>query len=76
MVLGTVALIAASLAALPLGMAGWLYGAAATGLGLTFLYYAWRGFVRCAGGAWARKTFLYSVVHLAVAVTVLLIDAA
>jgi len=75
LVAGTVAVCAISLAAVPLEMAGPLYGVAATVLGGGFLAYGVLGLLRRAGGAWARKTFLYSVAYLAVLVTFLLIDA-
>jgi len=72
---GTAALVAASLVAVPLGMAGAAYLLAACVLGAAFLWLAWIGVRRSGGGAWARRTFLYSLVYLTVLVTFLVLDA-
>jgi protoheme IX farnesyltransferase len=72
---GTAALVAVSLLAVPLGMAGPAYLVAACLLGGAFLGFAVRGLRRSAGGAWARRTFLYSIVYLTLLVTCLLLDA-
>ena len=47
----------------------------ATGLGAWFLWLALRGLGPDAGRAWARRTFLYSLLYLAVLFTVLAVDA-
>jgi len=61
----TVALVAVSLMAQPLGLAGMAYTAAALLLGLGFLAYAKRGVTGPVEGAWARRTMLYSIAWLA-----------
>lgn len=71
----TGALAATSLAAIPFGMAGVAYGAAAALLGAAFLLLAARGVVAAAGGAWARRTMLFSLVYLVALVTALVLDA-
>lgn len=76
LLVSTLGLVLVSFAAVPLGIAGPAYLAAAVVLGAGFLWYAVRGLVDGASGAWARKTFLYSVLYLTVLVTVLLLDAA
>jgi len=49
----------------PLGIAGRLYLAAAVLLGGAFLVLVLRGVVRREGRAWARRTFLFSLIYLA-----------
>ena len=71
----TAALVAVSVLAVPLGMSGTVYLLTACALGAVFLALAIEGLRRAAGGAWARRTFLYSIVYLTVLVTVLLLDA-
>ncbi len=61
----TVALVAVSLLAQPLKLAGVAYTAAAAILGAGFLILARRGLTGPVEGAWARKTMLYSIVWLA-----------
>jgi protoheme IX farnesyltransferase len=60
----TVALIAVSLLAQPLQLAGAAYTAAAAFLGAGFLAYARRGVTGPVEGAWARSTMLYSIAWL------------
>ena len=60
----TVALIAVSLLAQPLRLAGIAYSAAATLLGAGFLGFARRGVTGQVEGAWARRTMLYSIAWL------------
>ena len=60
----TVALVAVSLLAQPLGLAGVAYTAAAAVLGVLFLEFARRGVMGRVEGAWARRTMLYSIVWL------------
>ena len=60
----TVALIAVSLLAQPLGLAGAAYTVAAALLGAGFLELARRGVSGPVEGAWARRTMLYSIVWL------------
>ena len=59
------ALVAVSLLAQPLRLAGFTYTAAALLLGLGFLAYAKRGVTGPVEGAWARRTMLYSIAWLA-----------
>jgi protoheme IX farnesyltransferase len=59
----TVALIAASVALVPLGVAGPAYGAVAAVLGGALLVYALSG-LRRTGGRWARNLFLGTLLHL------------
>jgi protoheme IX farnesyltransferase len=61
----TAALVAVSLLAQPLGLAGVAYTAAALALGAGFLGFARRGITGPVEGAWARRTMLYSIVWLA-----------
>jgi protoheme IX farnesyltransferase len=60
----TVLLVAVSLLAQPLGLAGFAYSAAASALGVGFLEFARRGIMRPVAGAWARRTMLYSIAWL------------
>lgn len=60
----TVALVAVSLLAQPLGLAGVPYTAAAALLGAGFLVFARRGITGPVEGAWARRTMLYSIAWL------------
>jgi protoheme IX farnesyltransferase len=59
----TVALLAASLALVPLGVAGPAYGAVAAVLGVALVAYALSGLGRT-GGRWARNLFLGTLLHL------------
>ncbi len=67
----TVLLVAASLALLPLGIAGRAYGAVAAVAGLALLGYALSG-LGSIGGRWARNLFLATLVHLTVLFVALL----
>jgi protoheme IX farnesyltransferase len=60
----TVTLIAVSLLAQPLGLAGAAYTSAAVVLGLGFLAFAVRGVTGAVEAAWARRTMLYSIIWL------------
>jgi protoheme IX farnesyltransferase len=60
----TAALIAVSLLAQPLQLAGIGYTATAALLGLGFLAFARRGVMGPVEGAWARRTMLYSIAWL------------
>jgi protoheme IX farnesyltransferase len=59
----TVLLLVASLALLPLGVAGPAYGAVAGVVGAALAGYAFAGLGRT-GGRWARNLFLATLVHL------------
>ncbi|NMG03020.1 heme o synthase [Azoarcus taiwanensis] len=54
-------------------MSGWLYLAAAVGLGLAFLHHAWRLY-RNYSDALARKTFRFSILYLFLLFAALLTD--
>jgi len=56
-------------------MTGRLYLGTAVALGTIFVLLAARGLRRRAGAAWARNTFVYSLVYLTVLITVLVLDA-
>lgn len=71
----SVGVLVVTLAAVPLGVAGPIYGVVAAVLGARMIWMAWDGVRRRAGGAWARRFFLYTIVHLSVLVTALLLDA-
>jgi protoheme IX farnesyltransferase len=60
----TVALVAVSLLAQPIGLAGFVYTVVAAMLGVGFLDFARRGVFGRAEGAWARRTMLYSIAWL------------
>ena len=69
----TLMLLAVSLMPVFAHMSGLLYLAGAVGLGLGFVYHAWR-LLRGEGDAWAMKTFGYSIVYLTALFAVLLVD--
>jgi protoheme IX farnesyltransferase len=71
----TVLLVLVSLAALPLGMAGLWYLAAALALGAGFLLVAAGGLRPAVEAAWARRAFAYSLVYLPLLIGVLVLDA-
>jgi protoheme IX farnesyltransferase len=60
----TVAIVAVSLLAQPLGLAGAAYTGIAAVLGAGFLEFARRGIMGAAEGGWARRTMLYSIAWL------------
>ena len=64
MLVWTVLLVAVSVLLVPFGVAGPLYLAAALVLGGAFLVLVARGVLRREGKAWARQTFLFSLVYL------------
>lgn len=68
-------LIPVSLALVPLDVAGPIYGAIATLLGLVFVAWGLRGARDPNTGRWARQVFLYSLVYVTVLFAALLIDA-
>ena len=70
----TVLLVAVSLLALPLRLAGAPYGAAAGLLGLPFLALAARGMGPDPDSRWARRVFGYSLIYLPILITVLVLD--
>jgi protoheme IX farnesyltransferase len=71
----TILLVAFSLIALPLGIAGTAYLLAAIALGAMFLYLAARGLRPVVESGWARRTFAYSLIYLPLLIVVLVIDA-
>lgn len=73
--LWVLALVPVTLALVPLGVAHWLYGAAALGLGAWFIAVSLKGLRGPTDGPWARKVFLTSLVHLTGLFVALMIDA-
>jgi protoheme IX farnesyltransferase len=69
----TFVLFAATLLPFINGMSGWVYLASAVVLGGMFIGYAWRLW-RHYSDALARRTFLFSIVHLSLLFAALLID--
>jgi protoheme IX farnesyltransferase len=75
MLVWTVLLVALSVLLVPFGVAGPLYLVVALALGGTFLVLVGRGVLRREQKAWARKTFLFSLVYLAGLFAALLLSA-
>jgi heme o synthase len=77
-VLSTAALVATTLSLVPLGVAGWIFGAAAAALGLGFLAIALRALPLAPCGPatrrWAKSLFLYSLLYLTALFLALAID--
>jgi len=71
----TAALVVLSLLAQPLGIAGVGYTIAAAAFGAGFLALALPGLSGKLGGAWARRTMLYSIVWLTAVLAALVLDA-
>lgn len=69
----TLVLLAATLLPFVYGMSGWLYLAAALVLGVAFFGYAWKLW-REYSEALARRTFRFSIWHLALLFAALLLD--
>lgn len=69
-----VLLVVASLALVPLDAAGWLYLAAAAGLGGWFVWVGAKGLRPEAGVQWARGFFLASLVYLPALTLALMVD--
>jgi protoheme IX farnesyltransferase len=75
MLVWTVLLVVLSVLLVPFGIAGPLYLVVALALGGTFLVLVARGVLRREQKAWARKTFLFSLVYLAGLFAALLLSA-
>ena len=75
MLVWTVLLVVLSVLLVPFGIAGWLYLVVALGLGAAFLALVTRGVLRREQRAWARQTFLFSLVYLAGLFAALLLSA-
>jgi protoheme IX farnesyltransferase len=69
----TLVLFAATLLPFVAGMSGWIYLVAATLLGAAFIGYAWKLW-REYSDQLARRTFRFSIVHLALLFAALLVD--
>lgn len=67
-------LLAACLLPFVYGMSGWLYLAAALPLCLVFLFHAYRLWRNPESDALARKTFVFSILHLTLLFAALLLD--
>ncbi len=70
-------LLLAPLGAVPamIGMASWYFGAVAAALGIVFIAMA-VGILRDTGEAFARRTFMFSLVYLSVLFAALIVDRA
>ncbi len=75
MLLWTVLLVALSVLLVPFGLAGPLYLGVAVVLGGAFLVLVGRGVLRREQKAWARQTFLFSLLYLAGLFAALLLSA-
>lgn len=71
----TALLLPVSLLLVPMGVAGWIYLAVATVLGIGFVAWAVAGLRAVAPAKWARSFFLYSLVYLPVLFAALMLDA-
>jgi heme o synthase len=69
----TIILVATTMLPFAMRTSGWIYLAAAAVLGAGFLWYAWK-LMRDYSDAFARKTFRYSIVYLALLFSALLAD--
>jgi protoheme IX farnesyltransferase len=69
----TLVLVPATLALVPLGVAGWVYGIPAALLGATFVHGAWR-LARTPGEARAMKLFAFSIFYLFALYALLTVD--
>ena len=71
------AMVVVSLALVPLGVAGWIYGASATVLGLVFVAWTAAGYrvsVGAPSAKWGKTLFAYSIVYLMLLFAALSID--
>ncbi len=73
--LWVLALVPITLALVPLGVAHWIYGAAAVALGAWFVGVSFKGLRGGTDRAWARKVFLVSLAHLTGLFVALMADA-
>jgi protoheme IX farnesyltransferase len=71
----TALLVAVSLLAVPLEVAGWAYVSTAALLGAGFLAVGAAGLGAGASNVWARRAFLYSLAYLPALIAVLVLDA-
>ena len=62
----TAVLVPVTMTLFPLHVAGWFYLAVAILLGAAFLAIQVWGVLKRLGGGWARKSFFFSLVYLAV----------
>ncbi len=76
-VLFTVALLASSLALVPLGLDGPIYISNAVALGGLFLFVSWRGFPtpKPSSVRWARSVFAVSLVYLPLMIAAMMVSA-
>ena len=70
----SLALVPITLSLIPLGVASWIYGAVALGLGAWFVGWALKGLRPDAGVKWARGFFLFSVAYLPALILALAVD--
>jgi protoheme IX farnesyltransferase len=71
----TLLLVASSFAPVALGTLGWFYAAAAALLGARFIWFALRLLKAPDDRAAARRTFLYSLLYLALLFAAMAIDS-
>ena len=71
----TLLLVAVSLAAEPLGLAGPTYSVVAATLGLAFIGLVAPGLARSVAERWAARIFIFTLLYLPVLITALVIDA-
>ncbi len=69
----TIVLVATTMLPFAMRSSGWIYLISASALGAGFLWYSWR-LMRNYSDAFARKTFAFSIVYLALLFSALLID--
>jgi heme o synthase len=69
----TIVLVATTMLPFAMRSSGWIYLISASVLGAGFLWYSWR-LMRNYSDAFARKTFAFSIVYLALLFSALLID--
>jgi protoheme IX farnesyltransferase len=71
----SVLLLPVSLSLVPLGVAGWIYGACAGALGLVYVVYAIAGLRTAAVERWAKGFFLYTLLYVSALFAAILLDA-
>jgi protoheme IX farnesyltransferase len=78
MMISSIVLVASTLLLVALGVAGFIYGAIATGLGVGFLAMAWNGLDLAPDNPrtrrWARGLFFYSLVYVTALFVALAVD--
>lgn len=70
-----IAFTAAALALTIFGYTGYIYAVIATGLGVTWLLFAIKGFKTTNNNSWARKMFLFSLIVITVLCTTISVES-